>query len=50
MKRILDIVGAAIGLLILFPVMFFVSLWIRYKMGSPVLFRQTRSGPARQTF
>ena len=44
MNRILDILGAAIGLLILFPILVIVSLMIRRQMGSPVLFRQTRPG------
>lgn len=44
MKRILDIVGGGIGLLLLSPVMVAVALLIRREMGSPVLFRQTRPG------
>ena len=44
MKRILDISGAAIGLFILSPILFYVSLKIRREMGHPVLFRQTRPG------
>lgn len=44
MKRIFDILGAGIGLLLLFPVMIIVSLMIRRQMGSPVFFRQPRPG------
>lgn len=44
MKRVLDFLGAAIGLFLLSPVMIIVSLKIRREMGSPVLFRQTRPG------
>lgn len=44
MKRILDIIGAVIGLLLLSPLLLIVSLKIRRNMGSPVLFRQTRPG------
>ena len=43
-KRLFDIVGAAMGLLLLFPVVVFVSWQVRRKMGSPVLFRQVRPG------
>lgn len=43
-KRVLDIVGAAIGLLFLSPVLLVVALMIRRQMGAPVLFRQTRPG------
>ncbi|KZX54473.1 sugar transferase [Erythrobacter sp. HI00D59] len=44
MKRVLDILGAGLGLLILFPVLSIVAVVIRSRMGSPVLFRQTRPG------
>lgn len=44
MKRILDILGAALGLFLLSPVLFLVAVLICYKMGSPVLFRQIRAG------
>jgi lipopolysaccharide/colanic/teichoic acid biosynthesis glycosyltransferase len=43
-KRGLDILGAGIGLIILSPVLIVTSIMIRRKMGSPVLFRQTRPG------
>jgi hypothetical protein len=43
-KRVLDIVGAGLGLMILSPVLLIVALMIRRQMGSPVLFRQTRPG------
>ena len=44
MKRIIDIVVSVLGLLLLSPAIVVVVLMIRHKMGSPVLFRQTRSG------
>lgn len=43
-KRALDILGAAIGLIVFSPILLVVALMIRREMGSPVLFRQTRSG------
>ncbi len=43
-KRGLDILGAGIGLIILSPVLIVTSIMVRRKMGSPVLFRQTRPG------
>lgn len=44
MKRLMDIVGASIGLVLLSPVI--VILWIKIKrqLGAPVLFRQIRPG------
>jgi lipopolysaccharide/colanic/teichoic acid biosynthesis glycosyltransferase len=44
MKRIVDILGAMTGLLVLSPVLVVVSLMIWRQMGSPVLFKQTRPG------
>jgi len=50
MKRLMDILGAVAGLLLLAPVIVFLSLLVRIKLGSPVLFRQTRPGMAGQAF
>lgn len=44
MKRIVDILGAGLGLSLLSPVLAIVAYKIRRDMGSPVLFRQTRPG------
>ena len=44
LKRLLDIVGAALGLMILSPLLIAIALVIRLRDGSPVLFRQVRVG------
>ena len=44
MKRIIDILGASVGLLLFSPVLAIVAYKIRREMGSPVLFRQKRPG------
>lgn len=44
MRRILDIFSAVLGLCLLSPVLVLAAVLIRYQMGSPVLFRQTRAG------
>ena len=44
MKRIIDILGAGLGLLLVSPVLAIVAYKIGREMGSPVLFRQTRPG------
>ncbi|KGK99986.1 sugar transferase [Thalassobacter sp. 16PALIMAR09] len=44
MKRIIDILGASLGLLLLSPVLAIVAYKIRREMGAPVLFSQTRPG------
>lgn len=43
-KRILDVLGAGLGLILLSPVIVVVALTIRVQMGAPVFFRQTRPG------
>lgn len=42
--RLFDIIVSSIALLVLAPVIVLVSIQIRRKLGSPVLFRQTRPG------
>ena len=44
MKRLLDVVLALFGLLVLAPVIAIVALAIRRKLGSPVIFSQVRPG------
>ena len=43
-KRLVDIVVALLGLILLSPVMAVVALLIRLRMGKPVLFKQNRPG------
>jgi lipopolysaccharide/colanic/teichoic acid biosynthesis glycosyltransferase len=49
-KRICDFVIAAIGLLIILPLLTAIAMVIRLKMGCPVLFRQVRPGQFQQPF
>ena len=44
MKRLIDLTASVAGLLILSPVIALVAVLVRYKMGSPVIFRQQRPG------
>ncbi len=44
LKRLFDVVGASVGLLVLAPVYCIVALLIRSRLGSPILFRQVRPG------
>ncbi|MBU2999824.1 sugar transferase [Roseovarius nubinhibens] len=50
MKRLLDIIGASLGLLLLSPVMLLLMVRIGRDMGKPVLFRQTRPGKDAKPF
>jgi exopolysaccharide biosynthesis polyprenyl glycosylphosphotransferase len=43
-KRVLDIVGAGIGLVLLSPLMIGTAIVLFMREGSPILFRQTRVG------
>ncbi|WP_267423507.1 MULTISPECIES: sugar transferase [unclassified Curtobacterium] len=49
-KRMLDVVGAGVGLLLLAPVFAVVALVIRLDDGGPVFFRQTRVGRGAAEF
>jgi sugar transferase EpsL len=43
-KHFLDIGAAALGLLLLSPLMLAIALFVRYKLGPPVFFSQLRPG------
>ena len=49
-KRLLDIFGAAIGLIVFSPVLILIAQMIQREMGSPVLFRQARPGRGGKPF
>lgn len=44
LKRILDLVLSLVALVVLSPVMLIVAIFIRIKLGSPVIFKQKRPG------
>jgi lipopolysaccharide/colanic/teichoic acid biosynthesis glycosyltransferase len=44
MKRVMDLLGAGLGLILLSPVIAILWIMIRRNLGVPVLFRQTRPG------
>ncbi|MGH7171583.1 MAG: sugar transferase [Gemmataceae bacterium] len=49
-KRGMDLLIAAVGLVLLSPLLFGIALLIRLTMGSPVLFRQGRPGRGGKPF
>lgn len=49
-KRVIDIFASAIALIMFLPMIFIVACFIRFKLGSPVLFRQTRPGQGGKPF
>ena len=50
MKRLIDILVALVALILLSPIIAAVALAVRIKLGSPVLFRQTRPGIHGEAF
>jgi lipopolysaccharide/colanic/teichoic acid biosynthesis glycosyltransferase len=49
-KRVVDVVGAALGLLVLSPLLALVAGLVRWRLGRPVLFRQARVGRREAPF
>jgi len=50
MKRLFDMLVAGVALIVALPFLTILALLIRAKMGSPVLFRQTRPGVGGEAF
>jgi lipopolysaccharide/colanic/teichoic acid biosynthesis glycosyltransferase len=44
MKRLFDLSATVAGFLLIWPILLLLALLVRLKLGSPVLFRQTRPG------
>ena len=49
-KRFLDLLVSALGLVILSPVLLTLAILVRWRLGSPVLFRQPRPGRGGEPF
>lgn len=49
-KRVIDVIGGMIALVLLSPVIAVVGALVRWKLGSPILFRQTRPGQDGRVF
>jgi sugar transferase EpsL len=50
LKRLLDVVGASVALLIFGPLMLYLAFRVRQELGNPVLFRQVRPGLGGKPF
>ena len=50
MKRLFDFVTAAIGLIMLSPLLLIIAIMVCIKIGTPVLFKQRRPGLYGKTF
>lgn len=49
-KRAMDLLGASLAGLVLAPMVAVVAVLVRYRLGRPILFRQTRPGRDAQPF
>lgn len=49
-KRLIDIILSLIGMIILLPVLFVISILIKLKLGSPIIFKQERPGLNEEIF
>jgi lipopolysaccharide/colanic/teichoic acid biosynthesis glycosyltransferase len=49
-KRLIDVIGAATGLVLLFPLMMMIALLVRLTSPGPALFRQLRQGHGGRPF
>lgn len=49
-KRLLDIVLSGIALILLSPILLIVSILVRTKLGSPIIFKQERPGKDEKIF
>lgn len=50
MKRLFDLLLSLLGILMLFPIMLITSFLIRWKLGTPVIFKQQRPGLQGELF
>lgn len=50
LKRAFDVVAAGLGLIVLSPVMLIIALLIKWRLGSPIIFYQKRTGWREKRF
>lgn len=50
LKRVVDVIAAGVGLLVLSPVLVVIAIAVRRRLGSPVLFSQERPGLGGRSF
>jgi lipopolysaccharide/colanic/teichoic acid biosynthesis glycosyltransferase len=50
LKRVVDLIGSIVGLILVSPILAIVSVLIRWRLGPPVLFRQERLGLREHPF
>ncbi len=49
-KRLLDIILSSIGIIVLLPIYIIVAILVRIKLGSPIIFKQSRPGKNEKIF
>jgi lipopolysaccharide/colanic/teichoic acid biosynthesis glycosyltransferase len=50
LKRLIDVIGASVGLLVTWPVLLLAWVGVRRSLGPPAIFRQTRTGQEGELF
>ena len=50
LKRILDLVVTLVGFVVISPIFLFLCVLVKIKLGSPVFFKQKRTGKDEKTF
>lgn len=50
LKRVMDLLGATLGLLLFSPLMFLIAMILRLSAGAPVLYQETRIGRHQTPF
>lgn len=50
LKRLMDVVAAGVGLVLVLPLLAVIAVFIRWRLGSPVLFSQERPGLDSKVF
>lgn len=50
MKRVFDLIATIIGLVIIIPIYFLISVLVLFRLGKPIFFTQLRPGKDEQSF
>ena len=50
LKRFLDLILSLLALIVLLPIIFILAILIKFKLGSPILFKQCRPGKNEKIF
>ena len=49
-KRVFDFIVSLIAIILLFPLIILIAILVKFKLGSPVIFKQARPGKNEKIF